>query len=448
MKEILLIGAGRSATAFIDYINKEASQHGWHLIVADTDLELAQEKVKGHKCANATKLDVHDTEDVLALVNRVEMVVSMLPASLHMVVAKLALEKGIPFFTASYVSDEMQALDEEVRAKGLLFLNEIGLDPGIDHISAMRVIDQIKDKGCELTGFETFTGGLLAPDPDVNPWEYKFTWNPRNVVLAGQGGVKFIQQGRYKYIPYHRLFRRIELIHIPGHGYFEGYANRDSLQYLDIYGLRGIPTLFRGTLRRIGYCHAWNVFVQLGATDDTYEMEGVANMTHRQFINSFLPFNPHDSIELKLAHYVNLDCESPEMFRLKWLGLFSNEVIGLERGTPAQVLEHILKKKWTLTEDDRDMIAMWHKFDYIEDGVAKQIQSHMVYTGDADDTAMSRTVGIPLAIATSLYLQGEIKAVGVARPVTKEIYEPILTELEKHGIDFVERETEPDLETI
>ncbi|MEQ9302448.1 MAG: saccharopine dehydrogenase C-terminal domain-containing protein, partial [Marinoscillum sp.] len=319
---------------------------------------------------------------------------------------------------------------------------ELGLDPGIDHMSAMKVLDRIKAEGHELTAFETFTGGLLADNQNKdNPWQYKFTWNPRNVVLAGTGTVKFIQESRLKYIPYQKLFTRTEVIHVPGYGYFEGYANRDSLKYLDLYNLRGIKTLYRGTLRRVGFCKAWNIFVQIGATDDTYEMENVAEMTHRQFINSFLQYNPHDSVELKLAHYMNLGMESEEMYKLQWLGLFENEPVGLEKGTPAQILEHILKKKWTLDESDKDMIVMWHKFNYLDNGQPKEIQSHMIALGDdAVNTAMSKTVGLPLAIAAKLVLQGKIKTRGVHIPTRKEIYEPILEELEKMGFEFSERE--------
>ena len=295
------------------------------------------------------------------------------------------------------------------------------MDPGIDHMSAMKVIDKIRQAGSQLIGFETFTGGLLAPDTDqANPWEYKFTWNPRNVVLAGQGIVKFIQKEKYKYIPYHRLFRRTEQVHIPGYGHFEGYANRDSLKYLDVYGLRGIKTMYRGTFRRPGFCRAWNIFVQLGATDDTYEMEAVGDMTHRDFINSFLSYNPSDSVELKLAHYMGLDLDGPEMYRLKWAGMFDDTKIGLDNGTPAQLLEHILKKKWTLKEEDKDMIVMWHKFIYLENGVQKEINSTLIAIGDdSRNTAMSKTVGLPAGIAARLIMEGKIDQPGVQIPTKR-----------------------------
>lgn len=445
MEKILVLGAGRSSNSLISYLLDHAEERNWHITVADYALQLAEEKIKNNERGSAVALDITNDTERQALVAEHSMVVSMLPAKFHPVVAEDCLKLGKHLFTASYVSPDMKALHERAAEKGLLFLNECGLDPGIDHMSAMKIIDHIrKDKGLELQAFESFCGGLLAPDPDDdNPWHYGFTWNPRNVVLAGQGTVKFIQEGRYKYIPYHKLFRRIEMIHIPGHGYFEGYANRDSLMYLDVYQLRGIKTLYRGTLRRPGYCKAWDVFVQLGATDDTYLMEGVEGMTHRQFMNSFLSFNPHDSVELKLAHYLGLDLDGPEMHKLQWLGMFDEEEVGLLKGTPAQILEHILKKKWTITPDKKDQIVMWHLFDYEENGITKRIRSAMVATGEnARETAMSKTVGLPLAIAIRLFSEGKIKARGVQIPITPEFYNPILDELDELGFQFIEEEVE------
>jgi len=439
---LLIIGAGRSSTILISYLVKCCADRNWGLTVGDLSRSLAEEKVKGYSFANAISFDIHDEAQRLKEIEKADLVISMLPARFHHLAAEACLKTRTHLLTASYVSPEIRQMDEAAQKAGLLFLMECGLDPGIDHMSAMRVLDQIRNEGHELTGFETFTGGLLAPESTLsNPWEYKFTWNPRNVVLAGTGTVKFIQEGRYKYIPYHRLFRRTEVVHLPGHGYFEGYANRDSLKYLDVYKLEGIKTLYRGTFRRVGFCKAWNIFVQLGATDDSYEMEGVASMTHRQFLNSFLSYDPHNSVELKLAYYLGLELDGEEMFKLKWLGLFDEELVGLEKGTPAQVLEHILKKKWTMFPEEKDMIVMWHKFDFLDKGVARQVQSHMVIKGDDPvNTAMAKTVGLPLAIAARLMMEGRIKATGVHIPTIANIYGPILDELKEMGIDFIERE--------
>ena len=445
MQNILIIGAGKSSTALINYLLDHANDEHWKLTIAEKDLELAASKINGHPQAKALPFDVFDAELLNNLVNEHDLIISMLPASLHIHVARKCAELKKHFLTASYLTEEIKALHGQFKAAGKLMIMEMGLDPGIDHMSAMKVLDELRAEGCELTGFETFTGGLVAEESvGDNPWKYKFTWNPRNVVLAGQGTCKFIQEGRYKYIPYQKLFRRTEAIYVPDYGYFEGYANRDSLAYLDVYNLRGIKTLYRGTLRRPGYCAAWDVFVQLGATDDTYQMENVSEMTHRQFINSFLSYNPKDSIELKLAHYLNLDLDNGIMFKLKWLGMFDDEPVGLKQGTPAQILEHILKKKWTLNKKDKDMIVMWHKFNFFSDGKPRQIESSMVALGDDDvHTAMSKTVGLPLAIAAKLILQGKIDLSGVHVPIKKEIYEPVLDELTTTGLVFNEREVEP-----
>lgn len=442
MKMILVLGAGRSASSLIDYLINECKSNGWNLRVGDYALPLAKEKCNGAEVAEAFQFDILNEQQRAEEIKKADIVISMLPANFHPIVAELCVEYGVHMLTASYVSKEMKALDEKAKQKGVFLLNECGLDPGIDHMSAMQVIDKIRDEGHELTAFESFTGGLLAPDTDDdNPWQYKFTWNPRNVVLAGQGVVKFIQEGKYKYIPYQKLFRRTEQVHIPGYGYFEGYANRDSLKYLDVYNLRGISTIYRGTFRRPGFCRTWDIFVQLGATDDTYELEGVDKMTHREFINSFLSYNPNDSIELKLAHYLGLDLDGPEMHRMRWVGMFDNELVGLDKGTPAQILEHILKKKWTLDPEDKDMIVMWHKFEYLEKGQKREIHSTLVATGDDSvNTAMSKTVGLPIGIAAKLLLKGEINETGVHIPIKKEIYTPILNELEMLGFEMSEKQ--------
>lgn len=444
MKKILVIGAGKSATTLIDYLCDHALTNNWEVTVTDIRKEDALNKTQNRPGSHAEALDITDEARRKALVNKHDIVISMLPAIMHTNVAKDCLEFGKHLVTASYVSDEMQAMDEEARKKDLIFLNEIGLDPGIDHMSAMRVLDQLKSEGAVLTGFETFTGGLLAPESEEgNPWKYKFTWNPRNVVLAASGGaVKFLHGGTFKYIPYHKVFRRTERINLDGIGMFEGYANRDSLKYLKIYQLEGIKTLYRGTLRRPGFCKAWDIFVQLGATDDSYIMEGSEHMTHRDFINSFLLYHPTDSVEIKLAHAMRIDLDSDEMLMLEWLGVFSHEPIGLGKpGTPAQLLQKILEKKWTLNSTDIDMIVMWHKFNYTLHGKEHEIHSTMVVKGtDALNTAMAKTVGLPAAIATKLILEGKITTPGVQIPVSKEIYEPVLNELEKNDIRCTEKQ--------
>ncbi|MDH5380957.1 MAG: saccharopine dehydrogenase NADP-binding domain-containing protein [Cyclobacteriaceae bacterium] len=442
MKKIILFGAGRSSYNLIAYLIDQSSIYNWKITIIDQQFGKSLDKFSNRPNVQFLEGNVLDGQLRGEYMREANLVISMLPAMFHLEIARDCLHYKKPLLTASYISDEMRLLGEEVERNGLLFMNECGLDPGIDHMSAIKVIHSLRDQGFELTAFESFTGGLLAPNKDIeNPWEYKFTWNPRNVVLAGQGVVKFIQEGKYKYFPYTKLFRRTESIFIKGYGQFEGYGNRDSLKYLDIYGLRGIKTIYRGTLRRPGFCRTWDVFVQLGATDDSFQMEGVANMTHRDFINSFLSYNPHDSVELKLAYYLNLDLDGPEMTRLKWSGFFDEEPVGLTMGTPAQILEHILKKKWTLHENEHDMIVMWHKFNFLDKGIEKEIHSRFVVQGeDHLNTAMSKTVGIPMGIVAKLMLEDRLTIKGVRIPIYKEVYEPVLKELSEMNFDIEDSE--------
>jgi saccharopine dehydrogenase (NADP+, L-glutamate forming) len=307
----------------------------------------------------------------------------------------------------------------------------------------MKVVDEIKEKGGKMIAFKSSTGGLIAPEYDNNPWNYKFTWNPRNVVVAGQGVSQYIMNGNLKYLPYHQLFDRVETTTVPGMGEFEVYPNRDSLKYRETYDLMDIPTMFRGTMRRPGYCKAWNVFVQLGMTDDTYVVENSENITYREFVNMFLAYDEKLSIEEKIISKFNITMDSDIMYRLKWLGLFENIKVGLKDATPAQILQKILVDKWILGENDKDLIVMQHQFDYELSGKKhRKISSLVVIGEDNVHTAMSITVGTPLAIATKLLLTGAINVTGVHTPVKKELYAPILEELEKYGIKFTEEEFE------
>jgi len=344
--------------------------------------------------------------------------------------------------TPSYVSPEMKALAEQAVKAGIVIMNEIGVDPGIDHMSAMQVIDRIRDNGAKILLFESFTGGLVAPESDTNLWNYKFTWNPRNVVLAGQGGAAmFIQEGTYKYIPYHKLFRRTEFLTLNGNGKFEAYANRDSLKYRSVYGLEDIPTMYRGTIRKVGFSRAWNIFVQLGMTDDTYTIEGSEHMSYRDFVNLFLAYSPSDSVELKLRSYLKIDQDDIMWDKLVELDIFNKEKkIELKNATPAQMLQKILSDSWTLQETDKDMIVMHHKFGYEIKGEKRQIESSLVVKGENQTyTAMAKTVGLPVAIATLKILNKEIITPGVQIPISKEVYTPILKELEEYGIKFTEK---------
>ncbi len=441
MKKILILGAGLSATTLIKYLLDHSDANDWNISIGDKDVAIAQKKINGHPRAEAFAFDANDEGLLKSRVQGADVVISMLPAFMHHKVARVCVDFGVHMVTASYVSKEVKALNEEAKAKGVALLNELGVDPGIDHMSAMKVIDEIRASGGKLLAFKSSTGGLIAPQYDTNIWNYKFTWNPRNVVLAGQGVSQFIRDGRYKYIPYHKLFDRVQRTTVLDYGDFEVYPNRDSLSYRETYGLQDIPTIYRGTMRRPGYCEAWNVFVQLGVTDDTYTLEGTEDMTYRQFINSYLRFDPEKPVEDKLIEYLKLDPAGEVMKKLKWLGIFDDRKIGLKDASPAQIMQKLLEEKWALDEGDKDMIAMQHEFVYELNGEKKEVTSSMVVLGeDKENTAMSMTVGLPVAIATRLLLNGTINVTGVHVPVKPELYEPILEELATYGIRFVEVE--------
>jgi saccharopine dehydrogenase-like NADP-dependent oxidoreductase len=442
MRHILIIGAGRSATCLIRYLLDKSAEEDLFITIGDISEAHAQKFTKGHPNAKGIFLDVFDATQRAAVIQENDLIISMLPARYHMEAALDCLKYGKHMVTASYISKEMQNIDAQVKERGLVFMNEIGVDPGIDHMSAMQVIDKIRAQGGKMLLFESFTGGLIAPESDDNLWHYKFTWNPRNVVIAGQGGAaEFIQEGTYKYIPYHRLFRRTEFLDIEGHGRFEAYANRNSLKYRSIYGLEDILTLYRGTMRHVGFSKAWNMFVQLGMTEDDYIIPDSENLSYRQFINLFLPYSPTDSVELKLRHNLKIDQDDLMWGKLEELDIFNAEKkIGIKDATPAQALQKILEDKWTLKPEDKDMIVMYHKFGYELDGKKKQIDSSMVLIGeDQTYTAMAKTVGLPVAIAALKILNKEITTPGVQIPITKEVYTPILKELETYGIHFTEK---------
>ena len=441
MRKILVIGAGKSTSYLLDYLLGKAEVEKLEVTIGDINPAAIPSSIAQHSSCTVIALDIFEDNARKKAIDNSDIVISMLPARFHIKVAEDCVHLKKHLVTASYVSQELLALNKKVEEAGLVFMNEIGLDPGLDHMSAMQVIDRIRDEGGKIILFESFCGGLVAPEHDNNLWNYKFTWNPRNVVLAGQGGTaKFIQEGTYKYIPYHRLFRRTEFFEIEGYGRFEGYANRDSLNYREAYKLQDALTIYRGTMRRVGFSKAWNMFIQLGATDDTFTIENSEKMSYREFINLFLPYSPTDSVELKLRHYLKLDQDDIRWDKLVELNLFdNNKIIGIPNATPAQALQKILEDSWTLQPEEKDMIVMYHKFGYELNGEKKQIDSKLVVTGENQTfTAMAKTVGLPVAMAALKILNGDITTPGVQIPITKEVYEPILKELEDYGVNFME----------
>ncbi len=440
-RKVLVVGAGKSTAYLMDYFLQHAATEELQITVADINADQVPYRIKSHPACEVIALDVLSDQERRKAIKAADIVISMLPTRFHIRVAEDCISYKKNLVTASYVNEEIMSLDQKAKDNKLVFMNEIGLDPGIDHMSAMQVINRIRAKGGKMLLFESFTGGLVAPESDNNLWNYKFTWNPRNVVLAGQGGAaKFLQEGTYKYIPYHKLFRRTEFMEIEGYGTFEAYANRDSLNYRKAYGLEDVLTLYRGTMRRVGFSKAWNMFVQLGMTDDSYTIENSYGMSFRDYTNLFLPYSPTDSVELKLRHYLKIDQDDIMWLKLVELDLFNpDKTILLKNATPAQMLQKILENSWTMAHDDKDMIVMYHKFGYELNGQKKQLDSNMVVIGEnRTHTAMAKTVGLPVAIAALLILNKKITTPGVQIPIGSEVYNPILKQLFDNGIIFHE----------
>ena len=431
VSRILILGAGRSSAHLIQYLVERATELKIHLRVGDSHIQMAIDKVGDSEHASTFQLDAEDPFLLESEIAHADIVISMLPAFMHPNVAAICLKLFKHLITPSYVSPEMKGMHAEAKEKGLIFLNEMGVDPGIDHMSAMRIIHDLKGKGAEIKAFYSLTGGLIAPESDNNPWNYKITWNPRNIVMAGAGGTAhYRENGKDKLVPYQRLFERTMMVDVPDYGTFEGYANRDSMAYEELYKLHGIPTLYRGTLRKKGFSEAWNVLVQWGLTDD-YRVMNWEGKTMLDFTQTFLPEHS--------AEYVRHRVSSEVLFKLQWLGLWDVTEVPISQGTPAQVIQALLEERWKLEPTDRDMIVMCHLFEYEINGERKKLQSSMVLEGENSTyTAMSSSVGLPMAIAVKHILEGKWNYRGVLLPIYPEIYEPILDELEEHQILFQE----------
>ncbi len=442
MQNLLIIGAGRSSTALINYILDQARQYNFFITVADADIELARSKIKDNPKGRAIWLDASKVNDRREVINRHDVVVSMLPPQMHLEVAQDCITLGKHMVTASYVSKQVYRLGDEARQRALVFMNELGLDPGIDHMSAMQHIHRIKSMGGKITAFHSYTGGLVAPESDNNPWHYKFSWNPRNVVLAGQGTAQFLEDNKLKYIPYRRLFRQYRLVDIPNMGTYEVYANRDSMLYRDAYGLQDIRSLFRGTIRNRGFCDAWNALVRIGLTDATFPIVNSDQLSYHDLMEAFLGISQHTgSVKDRMAKMIEVDPEGEIMKKLEWLGLFSKRRIKVKDATPALILENLLLEKWALKPDEKDMVIMQHVFEYELNRKKKKLTSTLIMEGlNGTETAMSRLVGLPLGIFVKQLMLGKISTTGVNIPTMPEVYEPVMAELAEYGVKFIEEE--------
>ncbi len=437
MKTILLFGAGKSATILIEYLLKNAETEHWMLKVVDVDLDLAKSKIGESKYAEALSIDINNDEFRKTLVAQSALTISMLPPHLHFLVAKDCAEMGKHLLTASYLDENMKSLSKQVEQKNILFLCEMGLDPGIDHMSAMKIIDSIRENGGDVNGFRSHCGGLVAPESDDNPWHYKISWNPRNILLAGKAGAHFKENNIEVRLTHEELFATIRKETIPGLGELAWYPNRDSLSYSTLYGLEDASTILRTTLRHPDFISGWKNIIDLQLTDETkkYDTTGMSLAgffkKHLENIGLSNLANPEQKADLFLEQFL-------------FLGLHDHQTM-IDKGfcSAADVMEFVLQKKLALRPTDKDMIVMLHEIDFLKEGKKYAIKSHLVVKGNnALHTAMAKTVGLPLGIAAKLILNGRILQRGVRIPVSKEIYEPVLAELANEGISFSESITE------
>lgn len=438
MKQILLFGAGRSSTHFIDYILLHAYEYQWQLIIAESNIDLAESKIQGNPFAKAVSCQVEDPMQRRLLIGAADIVVSMLPAFLHILVAEDCVEMGVDMATASYVSEEMKQLHSSALVKRVSIMNELGLDPGLDHMSAMSIINEIKNKGGTVVSFESYCGGLVAASCDNNPWHYKISWNPRNIVLAGTGTATILEHGEMKFVPHSRLFREARLIEVPGSGVWGMYFNRDSLKYKELYDLHDIETMIRGTFRHPDFCAAWALIISLGLIDSTVQLKESSDLTYLSLTKAFLD-NNKNSLKEALDQTIGYESQKKHFEMLEWLGLFSDSKLVTSDATPIDSLERLVTEKWKLAPGDADLVLMHHKIGYKYNDKILHCTSTLRQEGKDDvHTAMSELVGLPLAIYVKNKLNGLQVESGIHIPIKKYIYQPILAELADLGIHFTE----------
>lgn len=435
MKNILVIGAGRTSSSLINYLFDKSAEFSWLITIADQSLELAEQKASNHPNAKAIQFNVMDSEQRSLFIGKADIVISLLPETLHIHLVKDCLKHRVNLVTASYVSPQMATFNDEATRAGLVFLNEMGLDPGIDHMETMKLLSKVKAKGGNLISLKSFGGGLVAPESDDNPWGYKITWNPMNVVMAGMASARYVKDEKLKIVPYNRLFRDVRQVEVPGLGKFESYPNRDSIKYRRIYNIPRIPNVFRGSLRKIGFCKAWNALVQIGLTDNRYLVPDSNKLKYSEWLSFYLDKKNGVSVKQALADFLNESNDGDVLKKIEWLGLLSDEKIMLTDVSPAEILLDLLKKKWKFTEKDKDMVILQTEVEYeIENRVEKIVSSLIVYGNTGHNTAMAATVGLPLGVGAKLILNNKVKEKGVIIPIHADIYKPALKELAELGI--------------
>ena len=433
MKRILCLGAGLVARPYVQYLCNK----GYHVVVASRTKEKAEHLIEGCSSAEAVKLNIKTDDQLLErLVSKTDLVCSLLPYTFHVKAAKIAIKHRKHFCTASYISKEMQDLDNDARDAGVILLNECGVDPGIDHMSAMKIIDDVHNNNGQIVSFTSFTGGLPAPEANTNPFGYKLSWSPRGVLTAGTNDAHFLRDGKEIIIPGPELFANYEIIEVPGIGEFEGYPNRDSMSFIDYYGIQETKTMLRGTYRYPGWCKTLKTISDLGLL--SLEEQSFENITYKDMLKANIAGDYKDVIEA-VSSFTGLDRNDAIIKRLEWLGLFSDEKIPPTVTTQLDALCHLFEEKLQYSPGERDMIVMHHEFIASYPDKKEKITSTLIDFGIPNgDSSMSRTVALPVAIASRLILEDKINLVGVHRPVLPELYNPILKELKEQNISMEE----------
>ncbi len=444
MKQVLVLGAGKSSPYLISQLLEMADEHDWFVTVGDLDVEMARERVGDHPRGNAVRFDVNDSHLRDIQIRSADLVVNMLAPAFLDLIAWDCVTHGRHMLSVSYRDKALRELEPDAQRKGVLILCELGLDPGIDHMSAMALIHRVRAEGGRITSFCSYGSGIPAPDQEQTPMRYVITWNPRNVVMSGQKGAQYMEDGMIKIVPYHHVFHHTWAVEVEGVGPLEAYPNRDSLSYMQSFGLDDVQTMIRGTLRYPGWSETWAQIVQLGLPNEDMRIPNLADRTYAEVVEMFLPLNVSGpKIETRIARFLSISPTGRIIENMRWLGLLSNERIGCSGESPADMLKHLLSRKLPLTPDKRDLVVLVHelKVDYPgTERPAERITSTLVAEGEAGGyTAMSKTVGLPAALAARLVLTGELHLTGCHIPTHPSIYEPILEDLAKSGLEFVEQ---------
>jgi saccharopine dehydrogenase-like NADP-dependent oxidoreductase len=430
MKRVLVLGAGLVARPLVRYLLDK----GYEVVMASRTVEKAERMLAGHPHGKAFALDLQDEAKLSPFIKDCDLAVSLVPYAFHPVVAKLCLGHGKPMVTTSYVSAAMQELDGAAKQAGVTILNEIGVDPGIDHMSAMRIIDDVRGRGGRIVSFKSYCGGLPAPEANDNPFGYKFSWAPRGVLLAGRNNAQYLADDRPVEVPSQRLFRDMHVLQVEGQGDYEAYPNRDSISYIDVYGLQGISTMFRGTLRNMGWCDTLFNIGRLGLLSlDEVEVKG---LSYADFTRRLIGAGPQDDLRTAVARKLGLPPDALPVWNLHWLGLFSDRRFQVDRISPLDAMGDLMYEKLSFRPGERDMIVLYHDFHAVfPDGGRERIVSTLIDFGIPNgDSSMSRTVSLPAAIGVDMILSGRITQPGVLRPVTADIYAPVLDELARLDI--------------